>query len=356
MTVQIVKKAAVSRRRQTAYRVFAVLAALAATGLVMALAGYNPFVVYYKMIEGSTMTAYRFQETIHKAIPLITLSLGVAVAFKMKFWNIGGEGQFYLGAFGAALVAFQAPELPMWAMLPAMMLAGMLLGGLWALIPALLKAKFGASETLVTLMLNYIAIKWVTYLQYGPWKDPKASGFPKMPKFADAAVLPKVFGIHAGWIITLAAVVLVWILFSRSKLGYEIAVLGESEATARYAGMNTVRTMLIAVLLSGGLCGLAGMMQASAVERSLSDILSGGMGFTAIITAWLARLNPPAIVGVCFFFAILLQGGSYLQTSMQIPSSVAAVIQGVVLFFVLASEFFIQYRIQISRGEKKEVA
>jgi ABC-type uncharacterized transport system permease subunit len=353
MTFKIVKKGAMSQRRQTLYRLGAVVAALVATAVVMAVAGYNPFTVYYKMIEGSTMTAYRFKETINKAIPLITLSLGVAVAFKMKFWNIGGEGQFYLGAFGAALVAFKAPNLPMWLMLPAMILCGMLLGGLWALIPAILKGKFGTSETLVTLMLNYIATKWITYLQYGPWKDPKASGFPKMPKFVDAAVLPKVLGVHAGWILTLVAVALVWVLFRRSKLGYEIAVLGESEATARYAGMNTTRTMLIAVLLSGGLCGLAGMMQASAVERSLSDVLSGGMGFTAIITAWLARLNPPAIVGVCFFFAILLQGGSYLQTSMQIPSSVASIIQGVVLFFVLASEFFVQYKIQIHRGGKE---
>ncbi len=352
MTVNIVKKPDLSPRQQALFRVGAVLMALVCTGVIMALLGYNPFVVFYKMLEGSTMTLYRFQETINKAIPLVTLSLGSAVAFKMKFWNIGAEGQFYLGALGAAWLVFNLPALPAPVMLPVMMAGGMLMGGLWALIPAVLKSRFGTSETLVTLMLNYIAIKFVTYLQYGPWKDPKASGFPKMPKFGDYAVLPKVFGVHMGWIIALAAAVLVWLLFRRSKLGYEIAVLGESVSTARYAGMSPTRITLTAVLLSGGLCGLAGMMQASAIERSLSATLSGGLGFTAVITAWLARLNPPAIVAVSFFFAMLLQGGSYLQTAMQIPSAMADIIQGIILFFVLGSEFFVRYKVHFVRQAK----
>ncbi|MEG0942956.1 MAG: ABC transporter permease [Angelakisella sp.] len=356
MSIQVVKKSEASPAKQVLIRLGAALAALVATGLVMALLGYNPFTMYAKMLEGCFKTPYRFKETINTTIPLVTLSLGIAVAFKMKFWNIGAEGQFYMGAFGAALVAFYAYSLPAWLMIPAMIIAGMLFGGLWALIPALIRSKFGTSETLVTLMLNYVAIKWITYLQYVAWKDPKQKGFPKMPKFVEAAILPKVFGVHMGWIIALVAVVLVYILFKYSKLGYEIGVLGESTATARYAGMSVNRIVFVAVLLSGGLCGLAGMMQASAIENSVTDVLSGGMGFTAVITAWLSRLSPPVIVAVCFFFSVLLQGGAYIQTAMQIPSSVAEILQGVILFFVLSSEFFVNYSVHFVKKEKEERA
>ena len=353
--LKIVKKAEASPLQQSLLRLGAALAALCAAAVIMAIMGFNPLEVYGKMLEGSLKTAYRFKETVNKTIPLVVLSLGIAVAFKMKFWNIGAEGQFYLGAMGASFIAFNFSSLPAVVLLPFMMIASILCGGLWALVPGILKSHFGASESLVTLMMNYIAIKWVSYLQYGPWKDPKASGFPKMPTFVDAAQLPKIFGVHIGWIISLVLVAGVYILFKYSKLGYEIGVLGESETTARYAGMNVNRIMVVAVILSGGLCGLAGMMQASAIERSLSDALSGGLGFTAIITTWLARLSPPAIVLVSFAFAILLQGGAFLQTAMQIPSSVADILQGVILFFVLSSEFFTQYKIVLA-NKAKEVA
>ncbi len=237
-------------------------------------------------------------------------------------------------------------------MLPMLLLmaaAGALCGGLWALAAAGLRLKFGTSETLVTLMLNYIAAIWITYLQYGPWKDPKAGGFPKIADFVDAAVLPSVFGVHIGWIITPVLAVLIHIMFTRSKLGYEISVLGESETTARYAGVHVVRVTLLAVLISGGRCGFAGMMQASAIERSLNDQLSGGLGFTAVITTWLARLSAPAMVVVSLLFAGLLQGGAYLQSAMKVPSSIAQVLQGLIIFFVLGGEFFIQYRVAFNK-------
>lgn len=337
--------------RANLLRLGAAFGALVAAALIMLVLGYNPIQVFTEIIKGSTGTVYRLKETVNKAIPLIVLSLGIAVAFKMKFWNIGAEGQFYMGAFAASFVALYFPNLPMVVMLPAMFTAGLIGGGLWALVPAALKAKFGASETLTTLMMNYVAQKWVSYLQYGPWKDPTANGFPRVIRFRESAILPKVFGLHSGWIITILLVIVVFILMKYTKLGYEISVLGENVNTARYAGMNVNKTMIIAVLISGGLCGAAGMIQASAIERSLSDQLSGGLGFTAIITTWLARLNPPAIVVVSFLFAMLLQGGAYLQSAMQIPSSVSEILQGIILFFVLGSEFFIQYKIVRKKRE-----
>jgi simple sugar transport system permease protein len=225
-----------------------------------------------------------------------------------------------------------------------MVLAGMLFGGLWALIPAFFKAQWGTNETIVTLMMNYIGIKWVTYLQYGPWRDPKSLGFPKIANFTENAILPEVFGVHIGWIIALVLVVLVHIFMNHTKKGYEIAVIGESINTARYAGINIKKTILIAIMLSGGLCGLVGMIQASAVNNTLSVEITGGVGYTAIITAWLASLSAPLVLLVSVLFAALLEGGSYIQTVFEIPQAAAQILQGIILFFVLGSEFFIRYK------------
>jgi simple sugar transport system permease protein len=343
--VRIAARAELSGPRETLLRLSSALAALAASALLIRAIGYNPIDVFGKIIAGSLGTAYRFRETVNKAIPLCVLSLGTAVAFRMKFWNIGQEGQFYMGAYGASLAAFSFPSMPPYLLLPLMFAAGLVFGGLWALVPALLKARLGTNETLVTLMLNYVAAKWVSYLQYGPWKDPAGLGFPKIAPFGGNAVLPSVLGIHCGWVITLVLAALIAVLLKRTKLGYEIDVIGESEATARYAGIPVFRVMAAAVLISGGLCGAAGMMQASAVERSLSDQLSGGLGFTSVTTAWLARLRPPSIVSVAFLFSVLIQGGNFLQSSLQIPASIALVVQGIIIFFVIGSEFFLRYRV-----------
>jgi simple sugar transport system permease protein len=169
-------------------------------------------------------------------------------------------------------------------------------------------------------------------------------------------VLPSLFGVHVGWIITLCLAALLYVLLKRTKLGYEIDVIGESEATARYAGMGVFRITVIAIVLSGGLCGVAGMMQASAVERSLSDQLSGGLGFTSVTVTWLARLEPSAILVIAFLFSLLIQGGNFLQSSLQIPASISLVLQGIIIFFVLGSEFFIRYRLVWQSAAEKEEA
>ncbi|MDR0731420.1 MAG: ABC transporter permease [Treponema sp.] len=336
--------------REHGLRLAGVLAALIASGLIMLLLGYNPLDIYGRLIAGSLGTAYRLRNTFQKAIPLSVLSLGTLIAFRMKFWNIGQEGQFYMGAYGASLAAFSFPDLPPPLLLSLMFISALVFGGLWALIPALLKIRFSVSETLVTLMLNYVAAKWVSYLQYGPWRDPAASGFPKIASFSANAVLPSLWGLHSGWIITVILALVLWFVLRKTRLGYEIDVLGESEATARYAGMYVFRIMITVVLISGGLCGSAGMMQASAVERSLSEQLSGGLGFTAVITTWLSRLSPPAVLLVSFLFSMLIQGGSFLQSSLQIPASISQVLQGIIIFFVLGSDFFLRYRISLRSG------
>jgi ABC-type uncharacterized transport system permease subunit len=357
---RIAKRTGLTRKQTVVYRIIAVFSALLASGVFILILGHNPAAVYASMLEGAFGTLYRFKETIIKTIPLVITSLGICVAFKMKFWNIGAEGQIFMGAFAAAYFALNYPGVPMPLMLLIMAVAGFLGGGLWALIPAFFKAQFGTNETLFTLMMNYIALKWITYLQYGPWKDPAVSGFPLIAKFNANAILPKLFGIHVGWLVMLLLVVVIYIFMHYTKKGYEVAVVGESENTARYAGMNIKSIIITSVLISGGICGLAGMIQASGVNQTLGIEVTSGIGYTAIITTWLGQLSAPVILVVSFLFAMLLQGGSYIQTAFQIPQAVAQLIQGTILFFVLGSEFFIQYRLvfkhRLIAGNRKEGA
>lgn len=354
--VRFIKRANISGTKNAAIRISAIISALIVSSLFIYIStGNNPLEVYLRMLEGSFGSGYRFNEVIVKSIPLIITSLGIAAAFKMKFWNIGGEGQICMGAFASSIIAYSFPNLSPVMLLPLMAAAGAAGGGLFALIPAFFKARWKTNETIVTLMLNYVALKFITYLQFGPWRDPKAIGFPKIANFSDNAVLPKILGIHAGWVIALILVIVMYVFMKHSKLGYEIAVIGESENTARYAGMNIKKTIITVMIISGGLCGLTGMIQASAVSSNLSIDVSGGMGYTAIITTWLSGLSAPLIALVSFLFAALLQGGAYIQTALNIPSSIAQMLQGIMLFFILGSEFFIQFRV-ISKKKLQQMA
>lgn len=349
-----IKKSEGEKSRRWITQFISIVIALLAAALVIGLLGFNPVLVYKEMIRGSLGNAYRFKETINKTIPILVMGLGFTISFKMNFTNIGVEGQFYMGAIAATGVVLIAPSIPASLMLPLMGISAFIGGGLWCLVAALLKLKWGANETLVTLMLNYIAIKWVSYLQYGPWKDPNAHGFPKIMNFPSSAQLPSLFGVHIGWIVSLILVGMIYVLLERTKFGYELSVIGENVKTARYAGLNTNGILTVAVMLSGGLSGLAGMIQAAGVERTLNDQISGGMGFTAVIAALMAGLHPILLVIVSFFFAILLQGGSYIQSALQIPSAAAEIVEGIVLLFVLGSEFFKRYRFVFTRMQKKE--
>lgn len=343
--LRIAKRDDIPKRKEWIIRGGAIFLSLVFTGLILLIFNLNPIEIFKTIIEGAVGSEMRIKQTIIKAVPLIITSLGILVAFKMKFWNIGGEGQIMMGAFAASYVALFFPEMPKPLALLVMALAAILVGGLWAFIPAIFKAKMGTNETIFTLMMNYVAIKFVTYLQYQAWMDPAANGFPKIAPFPEWALMPKLFGLHVGWMVALVCVAIIYVFMKHTKKGYEITVVGESIETARYAGMNINRVIVTAMLISGGLCGLAGMIQVSAVERTLAIGISGGYGFTAIITAWLARLNAIAVLFVCIVFAMLIQGGAYIQVSLNVSSAVSNVVQGTILLFVLGSEFFLQYRL-----------
>lgn len=350
--MRITKREAMGARKVALVRLGAIAGALVFGGIFLLLMGENPVDIYISMVKGGLGTFFRFRETVNKAIPLLITSLGVMIAFKMRFWNIGAEGQIFMGAFAATYFALNFAYLPKPILLLIMAAAAIVMGGIWLLIPAWFKARFGTNETLFTLMLNYVALRWITYLQYSLWKDPAAMGFPKIANYSENALLPKIFDIHIGWILALVLIYLAYMYLNHTKTGYEIAVIGESEDTARYAGINIRRVVLKTMFLSGAVCGLVGMIQASGISGTLSVELTGGVGFTAIITAWLSGLNPIFVGIVSFLFAMLRQGGSFIQTAYQIPASAAEILQAMILFFVLASEFFVRYRLAFS-GKKQ---
>ena len=324
------------------------LAALVFGGLLLALSGENPLTVYQAMLGGALGSWNGVAETLVKTTPLLLAGLGVAVAFRMQLWNIGAEGQLYFGAIFATWMAlFLAPGAPGWLLVPLMILAGMIGGGLWGLIPGALRAYFGASEIITSLMLNYVAILFSDYLIHGPWRDPQAFGFPGSPTFPDAAWLPNwgTTRVHLGLLFGLVAAVLLWFLLRRTRWGYEISVMGENPRAALYAGMPMTRTILLVMALSGALAGLAGMSEVAGIGHQLQRNLSPGYGYAAIIVAWLARLHPFGAVLVAFLLAALTVGGDQLQMTIGLPAAIAPMLQGTILFFLLGGDILTRYRL-----------
>jgi len=333
----------------------ALLLAFLVGALVFRLVGADPLQAYWTVFSGAFGSSYALEETLIKTSPLLLIALGLGLAYRVRLWNIGGEGQFYLGAVaatGAALFVF--PDMPAWGLLPAVALAGFLGGALWALIPGLLRALWGVNEITTTLMLNYVAILLAEYLVHGPWKNPRGYGFPGTAQLPPAAWLPSLgeTRVHAGLLLGLAGAALFWSLLRWTTWGHEIRVLGQSTHAARYAGIDVRRTMLLVMLLSGGFAGLAGMAELTGVAHQLQRNFSPGYGYTAIIVAWLAGLNPWAMIPAAVLFAGLIVGGDQLQMRLGLPGGVAPMIQGTVLLcFVLTSGLFRRYRLVWSRSD-----
>ncbi|AGL01536.1 ABC transporter permease [Desulfoscipio gibsoniae] len=323
-----------------------ILLALLVGAFFLALSGHNYFEIYTAMFSGAFGSSYGFTETIVKTIPLTITSLGIALAFRMQLWNIGGEGQIYMGAFAATWAALFFPIGDGWWTMPFMIMLGMLAGGMWALIIAIPRAIWGVNEIITTLMLNYVAILWVNYLVYGPWKDPQGYNFPLTAIFPPGAILPTIGDsrIHAGLFLGLLITVLMYIVIQHTRWGYEIKVSGESSSAARYAGISNKKNIILVMFFSGAICGLAGMSEVAGIAHRLQPGVSIGYGYTAIIIAWLARLNPFAIILVSFLFGGMQVGGYIVQTS-GIPASMVTMLQGMLLFFVLGGELLTYYKI-----------
>ena len=354
MPIHLTKQVNMSNSSKILLRIASVLLALVVGGIFIAILGFNPFEAYKAIIDGCFRSKISFQSTVSLWIPLVITSLGLSFAFKMKFWNIGAEGQIMMGGIFSCFFALNCSDWPKIILIPVMFIAGAIGGGIFALIPALFKVKFGTNETLFTLMLNYVAQYLIAFLISGPWK--RTQGFASIGSFDENVFLPKVFGIHIGWIIAVLLIVFVYVYLTYTKRGYEISVVGGSQETARYSGMNVKKIIIRTMFISGAICGIVGMVQSTGYDHTLTTGVTGGVGWTGIIIAWLSQLNPIIISIVSAIFAILEKGSSNMQTAIGISAYAADVLQGIILFFVLGSEFFINYKITFGSSKSKKGA
>lgn len=352
--IRLAKRENMAKWEIWSIRVDSFFVAILIGAVIFLCLGNNPFTAYGIIIKSAFTRLSGFKQVIKYAVPLLGTGLALAPCFRMKYWNCGGEGQITMGAIFASYFAlFWVTKMPRPALLIASMISGCIGGALWGLIPAVFKAKWGTNETLFTLMMNYIAIGVAKWLQGGPWEGQPGSQI--IPYFDQKAVLPKIWGIHCGWVIILAFTVIMYIYMNKTKHGYEIAVLGESENTARYAGMNVGKVIVRTAAFSGGICGFVGFLIACGANGSLNAGVAGGAGFSAITVAWLAQLNPFAMILISVLMSALSKGASSLQTNLNVPSSVSDIITGIILLCMLGSEFFINYRM-IFRGHHEKEA
>lgn len=339
-------------------RAVAIVLALLLCALITTLCTHlNPIKVFGTMFGGAFGSPRKIWILGQNLAILLCISLAVTPAFKMRFWNIGAEGQVLAGGLAAAACMIcLGDKLPNGLLIVLIVIAGILAGAVWAVIPAIFKAKWNTNETLFTLMMNYVATQLVAYFII-VWESPKGSGkVGIINQSTEAGWLPQIGGYKYLLTILVVAVltVLVYIYLNYSKHGYEISVVGESQRTARYAGMNVGKIIMRTMFLSGAIAGLMGFLVVSGADYTLNNGTSGGVGFTAIIVAWLAHLNPFAMVLIAGLLAVLTKGSNTIQTNFKIPASAADVLSAIILFFMLGCEFFINYRM-IFRGSKAKV-
>ena len=334
-------------------------AGLLTISLIFLLSGVNPFFAIAKIFSGSFGSLYGIKETITKAIPLILIGAGLAVAFRAKFWNIGAESQLLMGAiFGTWVGLNWGMHLPSYLTIPLMFLAGFVGGGLCGIIPAILKIRFSINEVISTLMMNYICAEFLTFLIVGPWKGKTKFGFPYTDDFSENAILGLIPGSRIHYVTLVLAILSLLILgvfIYRTRFGYEVRVVGENPDAAKYAGIDFFRTTIVIMIISGGLAGLAGVGEVAGVHHHLSypESISSGYGYTAIIVAWLAKLNPYYVLLSSLFFAGIMVGGDAIQISLRLPAATVDVFNGTLLIFLIMGDFFQKNRVKLLWKRKR---
>jgi simple sugar transport system permease protein len=330
----------------------AVALTLAGGLLVFYALGRDPLTGFQVFFLNPLKDAYSISELFLKAAPLMLIAVGLAVGFRANVWNIGAEGQYIVGAlFGGGLALYYyGAESPL--LLPAMVVAGAIGGAVYAAIPALLRTRFNANEILVSLMLVYIAQLIVSWLVHGPWKDPEGFNFPQTKMFHDAGVLPVLMEgtrLNAALPLAIAALIAGYLFMNRSFLGFQMKVAGQAEAAARYAGFSSTRTIWIGLLSGGAMAGVAGMTEVAGPMGQITEHVSQNYGFAAIIVAFVGRLNALGIFFASLLMALLYLGGEQAQQYMNLPSSISKVFQGMLLFFLLGADVFVNYRLRFGR-------
>jgi simple sugar transport system permease protein len=335
-----------------AIRAAAVIAALLVSAIVITLlANKNPIAVYASMLDGAFGMDIRIWSLLQDVAILLCISLAVTPAFKMKFWNCGAEGQVLIGGLATvSVMMFLGDKLPLPLLLVVMISASIIAGIIWAVLPAICKAYWNTNETLFTLMMNYVAIQLISYfLKY--FVKTGSGVLSPMPQFG----LPVLFGKQylLNIIIVALLTIVIYIYLKNTKQGYEIAVVGESENTANYIGINVKKVVIRTLVVSGAICGLAGLLLVGGTNHTINTETAGGRGFTAIMVSWLAKFNPLFMVFTSFLIVFLQKGAQQVSTDFRIPQAISDIITGIILFFIIGCEFFLNYKIVFSSKRKE---
>ena len=334
-----------------------VLALIVCAVVTTALTGEDPVGVYKTMFAGAFGTPRKLWILGQNLAILLCVSLAVTPAFKMRFWNVGGEGQILIGGLAtAACMILLGDQLPNWLLIAVMVVAACVAGGIWGAVPAICKAKWNTNETLFTLMMNYVATQLVAYFVI-LWEVPKGAGkIGIINQSTEAGWLPQI-GTYKYLLNILVVAVLTVIMYfylTRSKQGYEIAVVGESERTARYVGIKVGKVIVRTMFLSGAICGLAGLLLVGGTDHTITTTIAGGRGFTAVMVAWLAKFNPFGMVFTSLLLVFLDRGASEISTIYSLNHSFGDILTGIILFFIIGSEFFISYKLNFLKENRKE--
>ena len=355
----IVKRDSMPKLNSFLIRIGSILFALIFCGiLTMVLTGENPISVYVTMFEGAFGSTRKFWKLMQSLAMLLCVSLALTPAFKMRFWNIGGEGQVLIGGLATtACMILLGDKVPNGLLILIMVVASVLAGAIWAIIPAIFKAKFNTNETLFTLMMNYVGIQLVSYFcMY--WENPKGAGkIGIINRATEAGWFPTIGGQNYLLNIIIVALITVamYIYLKYSKHGYEIAVVGESENTARYIGINVNKVILRTMALSGAVCGIAGLLLVGGTDHTISTSTADGRGFTAIMVSWLGKFNPIYMIFTSLLLVFLDAGADQISMIFGLNQSFSEIITGIILFFIIGSEFFINYQLKFRKRENKEV-
>lgn len=354
----IVKREVLPWQKSWGIRATAIILALLVCAVVtMIFTGDNPIQVYSTVWRGAFGTARKSWVTLQNLAILLLISLALTPAFKMRFWNIGGEGQVLIGGLAAASCMIKLDGvLPHAVVILLMIVTSLLAGAVWGIIPAFFKAKWNTNETLSTLMMNYIATQLVAYFIV-LWEVPKGSGkIGIINQNTNTGWLPDVFGSKYLLSILVAAVVTVfmYLYLKYSKQGYEIAVVGESDATAKYVGIKVERVIIRTVALSGALCGLVGLLLVGGINHTITTTITGGQGFTAVMVSWMAKFNPIAMIFASFLIVFMNRGAGEISTTFGLNQSYSDILMGIILFFLIGCEFFITYKISYTKKKKEE--
>ena len=354
MRLRFEKRAEPSRLMLVATPIASVLLTMLLGAALFELLGYDGFSAVKEIFFTPILASYKWQDVATRAAPLILIGLGLAMGNQAKIWNIGAEGQYVVGALAGAGVAYATQDATGPWIIPLMILAGILGGMAWAAIPAFLKVNFRVNEILSSLMLTYVGLQLLSYLITGPWKDPKGHNFPQTAPFTNAQLLPHTLPgtpFPPGLAIAVALALLFWLLTSRSLFGYQIRVIGAAPHAARYGGFEASRTVWMAMLIGGGMAGLAGILEASSQSGQINLGFPSGYGFTAIIVAFLGRLHPIGVVIAGTVLAISYVGGQVAQTAVHVPNATAGIFQAMMLFLLLASDILVRYRLRVVRPQ-----